>query len=181
MALQYAELDEKTRAIMLAEFEAEQAGANPYRSKALSTSGQAAFPQLMRDAIKQGTEVTLTVALADVSLWDPIEKFVRDGVPGERKRNIPQSAERLAMTEFSTWYVRGLARRLMDEGVEKCQVSRAAQPKWEPRDCVKHEGLIVDVKTVYANHRVRYWPEPGNKEALSIPLAPGCPHIIKRV
>ncbi len=135
----------------------------------------------MRDAIGQGTEESLAVALADAGLWEPVETYVRDGVTHERKRNIQQSSERLATTEFSTWYVRGLARQLMDEGVEKCQVCRGAQPKWEPRDCAKHEGLVLDVKTVYDNHRVRYWPEPGNKEALSIPLAPGCPHVIKRV
>ena len=181
MPMHYAELDEKTRAIMLSEFDAEQAGGNPYRSKALSAGGQQAFPQLMRDAIKNGTEASLAAAVADPSLWEQTETFVREGVPCERKRNIPQSAERFATTEFSTWYVRGLARRLMDEGVEKCQIYRGAQPKWEPRDCAKHEGLIVDVKTVYDNHRVRYWPEPGNKEALSIPLAPGCPHVIKRI
>jgi hypothetical protein len=180
MAMQYPELDEKTRTIMLAEFNAEQAGGNPYRSKALSARGQEVFPQLMRDAISHGAEESLAAALADPSLWEPMETFVRDGVTRERARNIPKSAERLATTEFSTWYVRGFARRLMDEGVSKCQVARGAQPKWEPGDCAKHEGLVLDVKTVYDNHRVRYWPEPGNKDALSIPLAPGCPHIIKR-
>ena len=181
MSMNYAELDEKTRAIMLSEFDAEQAGGNPYRSKALSAKGQELFPQLIRDAIKGGTEVSLAAAFSDASLWDPIEKFMRDGVARERNRDIPKSAERIALTEFSTWYVRGLARRLMDEGVEKCQVCRGAQPKWEPGDCAKHEGLILDVKSVYDNHRARYWPEPGNKTALSIPLAPGCPHVIKRV
>ena len=135
MAMTYPELDEKTRAIMMSEFDAEQAGANPYRSKALSAHGQEVFPQLMREAIRQGTEVTLTAALAEISLWEPIEKFMRDGVQCERTRNIQQSAERLALTEFSTWYVRGLARRLMDEGVTKCQVCRGAQPKKEPGDC----------------------------------------------
>jgi hypothetical protein len=68
----------------------------------------------MRDAIKQGNEESLAAALADASLWEPMETFVREGVAQERKRNIPKSCERLATTEFSTWYVRGLARRLMD-------------------------------------------------------------------
>lgn len=180
MPMHYAELDEKTRAIMLSEFEAEQSGGNPYRSKALSAHGQTLFPQLMRDAIRQGTEVSLAAALADPNLWEAMETYVRDGVSHERRRNIQQSAERLATTEFSTWYVRGFSHRLMDEGVAKCQVYRGAQPKWEPGDCAKHEGLILDVKAVYDNHRARYWPEPGNKDALSIPLAPGCHHIIKR-
>jgi len=180
MPMHYEELDEKTRAIMLTEFDAEQAGGSPYRSRAMAAGGQDLFPQLMREAIRQGSEVSLAAALADTNLWEPIETYVRDGVSRERKRNIQQSSERLATTEFSTWYVRGLARRLMDEGVTKCQVYRGAQPKWEPGECAKHEGLILDVQTVYNNHRARYWPEPGNKEALSIPLAPGCPHIIRR-
>ena len=181
MAMHYAELDEKTRAIMLSEFDAEQAGANPYRSKALAARGQEVFPQLLRDAIRQGTEVTLATALADASLWEPVETFMRDGIASQRARNIPQSAERLATTEFSTWYVRGFARRLLDEGATQCRVSRGAQVKREPSDCAKHDGLLLDVKSVYDNHRARYWPEPGNKGALSIPLAPGCPHIIQRV
>jgi hypothetical protein len=43
-----------------------------------------------------------------------------------------------------------------------------------------HEGRIVDVKTIYDNHRARYWPEPGDREAFSIPVGPGCHHMIKR-
>lgn len=179
--MHYTELDEKTRSIMLSEFDAEQAGGNPYRSKALSLRGDQVFPQLMRDAIRQGTEVSLASALADASLWNPMETYVRDGISRERKRNVQQSAERLATTEFSTWYVRGLAKRLLDEGVKNCQVYRGAQPKWEPGECSEHEGRIVDVKTIYDNHRARYWPEPGNKAKFSVPFAPGCHHLIKRV
>ena len=180
MSMHYTELDEKTRAIMLSEFDAEQAGGNPYRSKALSPRGQQVFPQLMRDAIRQGAEVSLANALADASLWNPMETYVRDGISRERKRNVQQSAERLATTEFSTWYVRGLAKRLLDEGVKNCQVYRGSQPKWEPGECSEHEGRIVDVKTIYDNHRARYWPEPADREAFSIPFGPGCHHLIKR-
>ena len=60
MSMNYPELDEKTRNIMLSEFEAEESGGLPYRSKALSPKGQQVFPQLMRDAIKHGNEVTLS-------------------------------------------------------------------------------------------------------------------------
>lgn len=181
MSMYYAELDAKTRTIMLSEFDTEQGGGNPYRSKNLSHSGQQVFPQLMRDAIKQGTEVSLASALADTSLWNPTETYVRDGISRERNLNVQQSAERLATTEFSTWYVRGLAKRLLDEEVKNCQIYRGAQPKREPGECSKHEGQIVDVKTIYDNHRARYWPEPGNNGAFSIPFGPGCHHLIKRV
>ncbi|NVL89549.1 MAG: hypothetical protein HWN69_00945 [Desulfobacterales bacterium] len=180
MSMNYEELDETTRDIMLSEFESEEAGGTPYRSKALSDRGLKVFPQLMRDAIRNGTESTLANSLNDASLWEPMETYVRDGVSRQRKRNVRQASERLATTEFSTWYVRGLARRLLDEGVTSCRVYRGAQPKWEPGECAEHEGRIVDVKTIYDNHRVRYWPEPGDKEAFSIPFGPGCHHVIKR-
>lgn len=181
MAMNYEELDGKTREYMLAEFEKEEASGNPYRSTALSSTGLSVLPDMMREAIKSGTEVTLCQALENVTYWEPTEEYTRSGVTRTRRRNIPQSARRLALTEFSTWYVTGLAKRLLDEGVEKCQVYRGEQPKREPGDCAVHEGQIVSVKEIYDNHRVRYWPEPGNQIAFSIPFGPGCHHIIRRV
>lgn len=181
MPMNYEELDQKTRQYMLDEFEAERKDASPYRSKALSRKGLAVFPELMRQAIQSGNEQTLFEALNDPEYWEPSEEYVRDGVSRTRRRNIRQSSERLALTEFSTWYVRGLARRLLEEGVEKCQVYRGAQPKWEPAECAQHEGLIVSVQAVYDGHRAQYWPEPGNREAFSIPFGPNCHHVIRRV
>jgi hypothetical protein len=182
MAMIYEELDRTTREYMLKEFEAEQAGGNPYRIKTLSAQGLGVFPQLMRDSILNGNEITLAESLTDESYWEPYETYTkRDGARGPRRRNIRQAAERLALTEFSTWYVRGFARRLLDEGVKKCQVYRGAQPKREPGECTEHEGLIIDVETIYNSHRARYWPEPGDPNAFAIPFTPGCHHVIRRV
>lgn len=181
MAMNYEELDDQTRGHMLSEFENEQRGGRPYQSKALSQAGLAAFPDLMREAIQSGNEQSLAVALQSFELWEPEEEYTRQGITRRRKRNVPQSATRLAVTEFSTWYVRGLARRLLDEGVDSCQVYRGEQPKWEPGECAEHEGRVVSVQEIYDSHRVRYWPPPGNKAAFSIPFGPGCHHIIRRV
>jgi len=181
MAMHYEELDDQTRGYMLSEFEAEQASGNPYLSKALSPAGLEFFPDLMREAIKSGNERSLARALEREDLWKAEETYTRGGVTRSRKRNILQSAVRLALTEFSTWYVRGLARRLLDEGIEECEVCRGEQPKWEPGECAEHEGRIVPVREIYDNHRARYWPEPGDETAFSIPFGPGCHHVIRRV
>jgi len=181
MAMDYEELDDRTRQYMLTEFEREQASGNPYRSKALSSAGLAVFPQLMREAIESGTEVSLCESIEDASYWEPGEAHTRDGITRTRRRNIGQSARRLALTEFSTWYVAGFTKRLLDEGVEECQVYRGEQPKWEPGECTVHEGSIVSVKEIYENHRARYWPEPGDQNAFSIPFDPGCHHVVRRV
>ncbi|MBE3048495.1 hypothetical protein IMZ48_39540 [Candidatus Bathyarchaeota archaeon] len=179
--MNYEELDEKTRGYMLSEFEKEEASGNPYRSKALSVQGLSAFPNLMREAIRSGNEDTLFLALNRAEYWILNEQYTREGITRTRQRNIPQAAKRLSVTEFSTWYIRGFAKRLLEEGYEKCQVYRGELPKWEPGECSVHEGQTVLVQDIYNNHRVRYWPEPGRTDAFSIPFGPGCHHLIRRI
>ena len=179
--MNFEELDHVTRGHMLAEFEAEQAGPNPFRSRGLSAYGLQAFPELMREAIRSGNEETLTAALNVRSYWNPTETYVKNGVSRQRQVNIQQTSERLGLTEFNTWYVRGLARRLWHERVAECQIYRAGVPKWEPAECSSHEGQICPVQLIYDGHRARYWPEPGNLGIFSIPFGPGCHHSIRRV
>ena len=181
MAMHYEELDQITREYMLSEFNIENNSSAPYRSKSLSKDGLELFPELMRRAIQEENEVALFGFLNNFDYWEPYEEYIRDGVVRTRRLNISQAAQRLALTEFSTWYVRGLAKRLLVEGVRNCQIYRGEFPKWEPGECTRHEGLVVSVEIVYEGHRARYWPEPGNLNAFSIPFGPGCHHIIRRV
>lgn len=178
--MNFEELDETTRQRMLVEFNAELAGGNPYFGKGLSPAGRAAFPAMMRAAIQGGNEESLAVALNRADYWNPTEEYERNGVVRERNVNVRQASERLALTEFNTWYVRGLSGRLIDEGVANCQAYRAADPKWEPADCSAHEGQVFTVNEIYQGHRARYWPVD-NPDALSIPFGPGCHHTIRRV
>jgi hypothetical protein len=179
MAMAFEELDATTRAHMLEELEKELEGAAPYLSRALSKTGQPAFPSLLREAVRTGTEESLAQALTNAALWNATEAYVRNGVSHERALNVSQATARLALTEFNTWYVRGLAARLMKEGVERCQAYRAAEPKWEPSDCSAHEGHVYLVADIYRWHRARYWPKV-DPTATSIPFGPGCHHTIRR-
>ena len=180
MAMNFEELDDTTRRYMLQEFEAEIASDNPYFGRNLSAAGRAAFTELMRAAINEGNEETLGAALNRPVLWNEKETYERNGVLRERRINVRQASERLALTEFNTWYVRGFARRLLDEGETRCQAYRAAQPKWEPGDCATHENQVFSVREIYDGHRARYWPVV-NESAVSIPFGPGCHHTIRRV
>src|SRR5688500_2044314 len=110
MAMNFEELDDDTRRYMLAEFDLGQANPNHFKSKLLSKDGEADFPEFMRRAINRGNEETLAESLANPALWNPTDS-------GGHRLNVLQAAERLAITEFNTWYVRGLAKRLLDEGV----------------------------------------------------------------
>ena len=186
MPMFYEELDDKTRSFMLKEFEAEQAGGNPYISKGLNEKGRAAFPDLMRAAIKSGTEVSLINSLNTPDMWKPTETNTKNGVITEKPypfgyAEAAESSGCLGLGEFSTWYVRGLARRLLDEGETQCQIYRGEAPKYEPGECAKYEGAVVSAQVIYDNHRARYWPEPGNKDALSVPFEPWCHHVIRTI
>jgi hypothetical protein len=179
--MNFEELDGKTRERMLAEFEAEEVGGNPYRGERLSAAGRAAFPDHIREAIRHGNEQSLLAAINKAAYWNATELYERNGVVRSRSINMQQAAEQLSLSEFNTWYVRGFAKRLMDEGEQQCQAYRGAQPKWEPADCAAHEGQLFPAADIYNGHRATYWPKPGNKDALSIPFNPGCHHTIRRV
>jgi hypothetical protein len=181
MKMNYEELDNITRQHMLKEFEKEQAEVNPYRPKLFAKNGISIFPDLIRDAINSGDDESLIKSLMNPDYWLAMEPYIKGGVHSLRRINIPQAAERLGLTEFNTWYVRGFAKRLIEEGIEKCQVYRGAMPRWEPAECSIHEGKIYSVQEIYDGHRARYWPEPGNPQALSIPFGPGCHHTIRRI
>ena len=180
MTMNFEELDSTTRRHMSQEFEVEIASENPYFGRNLSPEGCAAFPDLMREAINTSSEEALGVALNRPELWNELATYERSGILRKRRINVRQASERLALTEFNTWYVRGLAKRLMDEGVIHCQAHRAAQPKWEPADCAAHEDQIFVVQEIYEGHRARYWPV-ANPTAVSIPFGPSCHHTIRRV
>lgn len=179
MAFHFEQLNEETRASMLSEFESEQESKDPYFGKNLSTFGRAEFSRAMVETIKYGNEGTLTNALENGAYWNPTEEYERNGVTRSRKINIRQASERLANTEFNTWYVRGLSKVGIDAGISECEVYRASEPKWSPADCTQHEGAILSLADVYRGHRAKYWPEPGNASALSVPFGPGCHHTIR--
>jgi hypothetical protein len=180
MAFDFEELNPDTREFMWREFLQEEATASPYRGHLLTRAGREAWSDLMARAIQQEHEVWLTNQLARSDYWAATEAYVRSGVERERAVNLRQASERLASSEYNTWYVRGLAARLLAEGIEVCEVYRAAQPKWSPAECSLHEGLVVSVAEVYAGHRARYWPIP-DERPFSIPFGPGCHHSIRRL
>src|SRR5579859_764775 len=131
-------------------------------------------------ALALGSDDSLIASLTPIHLWNLEERWVLKGVARSRRINVPQKASGLGLTEFNTWYVRGLTRRLLEEGVTLCQVYRGANPKWESAECSDHEGQIYAVDLVYRGHRLSYWPEPGDPTAVSIPFGTGCHHTVRR-
>ncbi len=176
----FEELDATTRQYMLQEFRREW-NSDPYVSQRLGQEGVEAFPSLMEAAIQSGNEVTLAQSLSEPRFWRPYGTSHRDGRPYQRRIDPTDAAESLAITEFNTWYVRALSGRLLEEGETECEVYRAAPARQPRRECLRHEGRRFPVQEIYDGHRARYWPPPGNRRALSIPLGTNCHHSIRRI
>lgn len=181
--MKFEELDATTRQWMLVRFELEVTGTAPYRPRGLSPAGLAAFPDLMRGVIRgwNCNEESLAAALDRPDFWNPVELYVRKGVERERRINVAQASMRLSLTEFNTWYVAGLAHRLIDEGEIDCDIYRAAEPKFQHARCSAHEEQRYPLTAIIEGHRAGYWPGPGDPDRLSIPAGVGCHHTIRRV
>ena len=152
--MNFEELNPTTRQCMLDEFEQEEVGGNPYRGRLLSPEGNTVFANLMRQAILSGNEQTLIRSLANSQYWQPFENYSK----GARRVNVHQQAERLGLSEFNTWYVRGFSKRLLQESVTHCEVYRAGEPKGARETCSFYEGQVFLVEEVYQGHRAQYWP-----------------------
>ena len=170
----FEELDDITRKWMLEEFRKERASGDPYLSPWLSETGHDVFLDAMDGAIVDGFDETLSFDLTHPSYWLSHDS---DG-----KVISPfQHSKRLAAFEFNTWYVRGLARRLMEEGETECQVYVADDSTGELCEkCKLMEGQVYPVAKVYEGHRAAYWPEP-EPYALCVPAHVDCRCSIRRV
>jgi hypothetical protein len=174
--MRYDDLDEETRRWMLIEFREEEAR-SPYRSPSLSAMGRVRFHAYMEQAVVQGGEDTLAKDLEPRALWSEYEPSPLGGV---RRTEPARAAHTLAHQEFNTWYVRGLCRRLLEEGEGLLQIYLAGDSEIPGDECTAYENMVLEVRFVYQGHRAKYFPTP-NPRAFSIPCGPQCCHSVRRI
>lgn len=178
--MNFEELDPTTRKWILDEFNAEQSQTPHFEPTELNPIGLAAFPDLMRQAIQHDNIASLAASLSNSSYWKPTRTYYRKGKPITQNIDPTTSAQRLAHSEFTTWYTRGMARKLKEEGITQCQVYRADSAVQPNCECTSLEGNTVSVDEIYNGHRAKYFPTP-NQGAFSIPSSPFCHHTIRRL
>jgi len=118
VALRYENLDETTRAFMLAEFDMDSHAGRVYACKRMTDAGQRQFPALLREAIREQDDSLLAEQLHD--------RF-RDAMPvgASSECAAMEAPGLLAEGEFNRYYMRGLCARAVDEGIAQVQVYRA--------------------------------------------------------
>lgn len=112
MAMLFEELDDATRRYMLEEFLSEQASVAPYRGANLTAAGRDPWAQLCAEAIRNGNEETLATGLVLAAYWNDTGTRTVKGKLQSYTINVQFEAERLARSEFNTWYVRGFSKTI---------------------------------------------------------------------
>jgi len=117
MGLKYDHLDEITRGYMLEEIESDSAGGQMYFSPRLHEAGCESWPDLLRDAARTGSDDSLAEA---IRFNDCLQTHLPRAKPkgGFTMAAVPVNApETLAEGEFNRFYLRGLCRRAISDGI----------------------------------------------------------------
>ena len=132
MALNLENLDDRTRQLMLDEVDYDVSHNQLHISPFLSGQGQRDYVNLLREAIQNGTDESLAQNLRT-------RRRILRTLPRRQPKGgysiaaTPQNAaEVLAESEFNRYYIRGLARRAIEDGIDELVVYRA-KPARNPR------------------------------------------------
>ncbi len=153
---------------MLEEIDADIGNRRLYESPRLSVAGQRDYPDLLKRAAASYDADWLAAELRRNSRLNTTEQR-RKPKGGYTTVNVPiTAAETLAEGEFNRFYLRGLCRRAIDNGIPSLVIYRA-KPVANPRpESVAKESTNIDPKALLTDLR----SNPGVDTALGLPPGP---------
>jgi hypothetical protein len=168
MPLNYANLDDSTRALMHDEIAVDIAAGALYMGTRLSTRGAHEWADLLQHAAATGNDETLAEHLnADGRLKQFEER--RKPTGGVTTVKVPvTAAATLAEGEFNRFYIRALCRRAIEQGIPRLIVYRAKDVTSPRRESEEKIGTEIDPQQLLADLRAN----PGVDTALGLPAGP---------
>jgi hypothetical protein len=141
MPLHYENLDPTTRRYVLAELEQDAANGTLHISDRVRPSAMAEYERLLRDAVRYYDDLWLEEHAADL-LVDFEHRKTRSG--GQTTAKLPSMASRmLAEGDFNRYYMRGVARRAIEEERHVVEVYRARLSVEPRRESAELEGKRI--------------------------------------
>lgn len=168
MGLAFANLDGETRKWMIEEIAFDAKADTLYRSPWLTQGGQGDWEELLRDAAANGNDDTLA---AQLRLSGRIAHTAQRRKPktyGYTTYRVPVTAPEIMACEFNRFYVRGLCRRAIAEGVPRLEVYRAKAVDQPRPGSPGKVGLLVDPEVILVDLR----NTPGVEPTFGIPSGP---------
>jgi hypothetical protein len=169
MGLKYENLDAETRRYMLEEIALDAQNESFYLSSYLSQTGQGDWQEILTEAVVSGTDDSFAITLRQRGRLNQFAQRRRPRGAGYTTYRVPVTAhETLAEGEFNRYFVRGLCRRAIAEGIARLEVYRAKEvevPRAESREKI---GLLMDPEVVLIDVRASV----GVDTALGMPQGP---------
>jgi hypothetical protein len=109
---------------MVAELDGDLGAGTLYRSPQLSEEGLRQYPRLLRAALLTGTDASFAEALRVHDALKPLGRWQHSKEVGAGDALAAATAV-LAEREFHRFYIRGLCRRALDQGVRTLVIYRA--------------------------------------------------------
>lgn len=168
MALNYRNLDARTRTFMVAEIESDATNGRLYISPRLNDEGVRAWLSLLKQAVASHTDAWLAGEIRSRGLLKTHEER-RKPKGGTTAAQVPANAhETLAEGEFNRFYVRGLCLRAIEDKISEVVAYRARHsdnPRPESEAIVGKRfapnALLNDLRS-----------SPGVEPALGVPPGP---------
>jgi hypothetical protein len=148
MALEYKNLDEVTRKLMLEEIEYDIQRNTLFISPRLNDRGIKEYPNLLINAATSSNDVKLAYDLLNY-------KYLSDKEPRRKKDgthslvSVPYNAnELIAEGEFNRFYIRALCLRVLNDNKGKLRVYRAKQVNSPRPESQAKIGQIISASTL---------------------------------
>ncbi|MBU1220277.1 hypothetical protein KKF34_01260 [Myxococcota bacterium] len=175
MALNYKELDERTRNLMLREIELDISNNDLYISDNLNQMGQINYPDLIREAARQGSDITLGEAILNfLNLYEKQRKL-KNGSYSRPKMRC-NAHEMLAEGEFNRFYIRAICLRAIEDGIAELVVYRAKNVQNPRAESELKVGKSISAKALLDDLR----KNTGVDTAFGLPPGPNsglCVHL----
>ncbi len=167
MPFVFQNLTDRVRHFMLEEMDADSAAGNLFFSSRLSARGREQYKGLLRDALGEGDDGTFAAELQALGRLNATENQ-RRGDKIISKRVPSDAAQTLAEGEFNRFYIRGLCRLAIEQGVETVEVYRAKAVRVPRADSVALIGTRVAARDLLDDLRINI----GVDTALGLPNGP---------
>lgn len=168
MALEYRNLDERTRNHMLAEIDSDISADRLYLSDNLSPQGKNDYPNLLRNAARSGTDMTFAADIKSRLNTHEKPRLLKSGKFSKPPLMRSNAHEMLAEGEFNRFYIRAVCLRALEDGIANVIVYRAKhvdnpRPESEAKigQAIPAQALLDDLRA-----------HPGVDTALGLPPGP---------
>jgi hypothetical protein len=168
MALDYRHLDARTRALMLVEIERDIGAGTLYLSGNLSGQGCRAYPDLLRDAARSGTDASFGADIRNCLNSHEKPRRLASGGFSKPPSMRSNAHEMLAEGEFNRFYMRAICMRAIEDGIHEVIVYRAKDVGKPRPDSVAKIGQRIATQSLLNDLRTH----PGVDTALGLPPGP---------